>query len=767
MRSVEVFGRYHVLDHIARGGMAEIVLARPASGTRTVCALKRILPAFSRDLQFVSMFIDEARITIGLSHDNIVQLHDFGQVDGTYFMAMEYVDGTDLAALLRAHMEAGLVVPPIVVAAIMRDVCLGLAHAHTLTDTTGQPLRIVHRDVSPHNVLLSSTGQVKITDFGIAAARNKLSLTTPGTVLGKAPYMAPEQATGSAVDHRTDLWAVGVMLWEALTGARLFAGETPVRTLERVLSDVIIAPATRRPGVPLALDALTMSLLSRVPDERPQSAADVAHALDAIIQLLARTSPLTTNGRFDTAALSRWLQQVPFSPTTGPMRPVSPLTTIPSAVAEKRAFDDDVIAGLVERARREHDPWLLYDIGQRAAALGQRELSLSAWRTAAVVFASRGLLVQMLAVHHVVRSRVGDTIADRELLTIADLSPGNVDELRELLHTVDHHDFASLVTTTDAAASPVPLLGALGARELVQLARVIAVRAVIAGDVVIAQDDTGDDLFAVARGRFVVSCRPPMSRPAAPSPAAAPMMTTPEYTPDATINDDSAIIDPLVLRGQREQRVFLAGLSDGDFFGEFSFLTERPRSATVEAVAPGLVLVLRREAVAPLISADPAFTAPLLAFYKERVVELMMARSPVFSVLPPEARRALLDNATTMEVDDGKVIVEEGSTNSSFFFIRRGTVEVFRRDAAGLDIFINKLGQGQFFGEIAALRGTPRNVSVRALGNATLFRIEGKALQAAIASDPRAKQRFDATIARRTAEARARTEEHHRVFFGT
>jgi CRP-like cAMP-binding protein len=310
-------------------------------------------------------------------------------------------------------------------------------------------------------------------------------------------------------------------------------------------------------------------------------------------------------------------------------------------------------------------------------------------------------------------------------------------------------------------------LGALGPRELVQLARVIAVRPVLAGDVVIAQDDTGDDLFAVARGRFVVSCRPPLSRPVAPAPTATPMMTTPEYTPDATINDDSAIIDPFVLRGQREQRVFLAGLSDGDFFGEFSFLTERPRSATVEAVAPGLLLVMRREAVAPLISADPAFTAPLLAFYKERVVELMMARSPVFSVLPPEARRALLDNATTIEVEDGTVVVEEGSTNSSFFFIRRGTVEVFRRDPSGLDIFINKLGQGQFFGEIAALRGTTRSVSVRALGNATLFRIEGKALQAAIGSDPRAKQRFDATIARRTAEAHARTEEHHRVFFGT
>ncbi|HEY1101739.1 MAG TPA: serine/threonine-protein kinase, partial [Myxococcota bacterium] len=255
----EVFGRYELIERIARGGMAEILLARQLTGARRVCAVKRILPAFSHDVRFVSMFIDEARITIGLAHDNIVRLLDFGQVDGSYFMAMEYVDGTDLASLLRAHTAAGTPLPPIVAAAIIRDVCRGLAHAHALTDAQRHPLNIVHRDVSPHNILLSSSGRVKLTDFGIAAARNKLSLTTPGTVLGKAAYMAPEQAQGLGIDFRTDLWAVGVILWEALAGERLFVAETPVRTLERVIADPILAPSTRRANIPMALDALTMT----------------------------------------------------------------------------------------------------------------------------------------------------------------------------------------------------------------------------------------------------------------------------------------------------------------------------------------------------------------------------------------------------------------------------------------------------------------------------------------------------------------------------
>ena len=768
---MEVFGRYQVLERIAKGGMAEILLARPVSGARKVCALKRILPAFSHDAQFVSMFIDEARITIGLAHNNIVRLHDFGQVDGTYFMAIEYVDGTDLAALLRAHVVAGLTLPPIVVAAIIRDVCRGLAHAHALTDAQGEPLEIVHRDVSPHNVLLSSSGDVKITDFGIAAARNKLSMTTPGTVLGKAAYMAPEQAQGLGVDFRTDLWAVGVILWEALTGERLFVGDTPVHTLNRMLGDVIVPPSSRRANIPMALDALTMMLLSREPAGRPNSTAEVVKALDVILTQLAHSSPLTTTGRFDTAALGRYLAQVPWSEATEPMRPRTPpqgVAGVNASAATHHRARDPIIKGLVERLRTEREPWLLHDIGARAHAIGLVDMALSAWRAAAAAFSSRGLLVQMLVVHHAVRDIVGADVANDELLAIADLTPGNQDELSALLARLDQHGFGpSILGSTAAVAAAVPLLGALGPRELVRLADVVTVRRVVAGEVVIREGDAGDALYAVARGHVVVSCRASISTPPfSPPSAVTPVATAAEFNIDATITDEGSQLDPRLLFGQREQRIFLAGLADGDFFGEFSFLLERPRSATVDALSDCLLLEIERKDIAPILAVEPAFTAPLHAFYKERVVELMMARSPVFSALKPEARRALLASAGTATLEDGALIVAEGSNNSCFFFIRRGEVEIYRRDQAGINIFINKLGRGQFFGEIAALRGTPRTVSVRAIGPTTLFRIEGQSLQAAVANDPRARQLFDAMIDRRTAEARARTEEHHRVFFG-
>src|SRR5688500_19031963 len=181
--------------------MAEILLARSLNfgGVNRTCVIKRILPQYSSDLTFVSMFIDETRITIGLDHKNIVKLYDFGQHEGTYFMAIEYVDGTDLAALMRAHLQNGRGVMPAIAAFIVRELASGAHHAHNLKDHNGRPLGIVHRDVSPQNVLLSSAGQVKLTDFGIAAARHKLTLTSPGTVLGKAAYMAPEQATGKIV----------------------------------------------------------------------------------------------------------------------------------------------------------------------------------------------------------------------------------------------------------------------------------------------------------------------------------------------------------------------------------------------------------------------------------------------------------------------------------------------------------------------------------------------------------------------------------------
>jgi serine/threonine-protein kinase len=759
---MEVFGRYQVIQPIAKGGMAEIVLARPMSGARRHCALKRILPAFSCDEHFVSMFIDEARITIGLSHPNVVRLDDFGQVDGVYFMAIEYVDGSDLGALLRTQVRSGTALPPMVAAAIVRDVAAGLAHAHGLTNADGVPLGVVHRDVSPQNILLSSTGQVKLTDFGIAAAKNKLSLTTPGMVLGKAPYMAPEQARGEAIDFRTDLWALGVVLWECLVGDRLFANGSAIDTIERVLNSPIPRPSSRRPGIPASLDALTLSLLSRDINDRPRRSQDVTRALDAIITQLAASSSWAIDGHFDDSCLARFLASVQWSDDTAPMRPraPSPPAVSPGATTQKRAtpliddVDDPELRALVARLRDEREPWLLVDIGHRAQQLRSLdELALSAWRTAAAGFASRGLLVQALAAHAPVRELVGDTVADDDIMALGELTPGHDGELIALLTHVDRHGLGGHVTGVMLPPPPkVPLLGDLGPRELARLAKVVTVTSVKAGTIMIREGERGDALYAVARGRMVVSCNDLGSHLVG---------SEPDWTTDVTAREGTHRIDD---KGNHQQRqISLAGLADGDFFGEFSFLAERPRSATVEAVSDGIVIKIERSDVEHIASVDPAFTAPLLEFYKERVVELLMAKSPIFSLLPPNDRRALLKRARSIDAADGQVIVKEGMRNDSLFFIRRGEVEVYRNDPADGVIFINKLGPGQFFGEMAALRHRARTVSVRAIGPTTVLEIESAALQAVVDSDPRLEQLFDTMMAHRTAEVRTRVQEHHRV----
>ena len=764
---METFGRYEIVERLAVGGMAEILLARSASlgGVQKTCVIKRILPQFSSDLTFVSMFIDEARITIGLDHPNIVKLFDFGQSDGTYFMAIEYVDGTDLASLMRSHFEKRLPIPPNVAAYVARELVSGLAHAHGLKDHRGQPLKIVHRDVSPQNVLLSSTGDVKLADFGIAAARHKLTLTSPGTVLGKAAYMAPEQAMGQPIDFRVDLWAAGVILWEMLAGERLFADETPVSTITRVVAAPIPLPSTRRADVPPALDRVVLRALERDPRRRyggaAAMAADLSRYLDA--------------HPFDAAAFARHLADTEWAEDTSPMRPSRRrlLAAAPDARTAQRppqVSSDPVLARLYASLEEDPDLWTLVEMGDRYGDLGHAGTAATAYRAAAAVFAYRGLLVQTLCAYDGARRHVSPTDAFADLVALGDVRPGDRAELVELLEQFDALGFWALLRRadphglgTDAAsdappAPATPLFGALAPRELARLAEVVTVRRVPVGEVVLREGDRGDSLYAVGRGRLVVSCRPGAGEGEIVADDLTEHTFAEGFGPGARLQHRVTA---------RMDRVYLAGLADGDFFGEFSFLTERPRSATVETITDCVVVEIDRRMVDEVTAGDPNFKEPLVGFYKERVVELMMAKSPVFSLLDPADRRALLDQSLLVDLDDGALVVREGDRDASFFFIKRGEVEVFRDDGHGAPIFINKLGQGQFFGEIAALKRTTRTVSVRAMGPLSVFRIDGMALAEIVAREPQLKQMLDATIASRTQQTVERVREHERIFVGT
>jgi serine/threonine protein kinase len=258
----------------------------PAGFQRTV-VVKRILPHLAEDPHFVHMFVSEARLSARLSHANIVHVYELGDVDGEYFICMEYVRGRDLVSVMRAHLMRAIP-PPGLGAFVVREICRALAYAHALTDDDGRPLRLIHRDVSPSNVMLAFDGSVKLLDFGIAKALSEASenKTQTGTLKGKFGYMSPEQVEGKEIDHRTDLFAAGIMLHEVLTGRRLFKGQTDIQTIAMVREANIQPPSVFNPQVPPELDRITMKALARSLDVRYQRCDEMAYDLDAAVHNL-------------------------------------------------------------------------------------------------------------------------------------------------------------------------------------------------------------------------------------------------------------------------------------------------------------------------------------------------------------------------------------------------------------------------------------------------------------------------------------------------
>jgi len=271
-------GRYVIRRKLAEGGMAEIFLAQShgPEGFEKQVVIKRIRSALADDPSFVQMFIAEARVASKLNHANVVHIFDFDQHEDSYYLAMEYVRGKSLAEVHRRARLMGRPFPPVLAAQIALEVARGLAYAHRLMDH-GQPLGLVHRDVTPHNVLISYEGGVKLTDFGIAKASNRAS--TVGMLKGKFAYMAPEQARGDPVDARTDLFALGITLWELLTGSRLFDGDSDVAVLRAVQEREISPPSALNPAVQPALSEVVMTALQRDPARRYQTASELERRL--------------------------------------------------------------------------------------------------------------------------------------------------------------------------------------------------------------------------------------------------------------------------------------------------------------------------------------------------------------------------------------------------------------------------------------------------------------------------------------------------------
>jgi serine/threonine-protein kinase len=274
-------GRYQLLSRLAVGGMAEVYLARQGeiSGFKTLVVVKKVLPHLAVKPDFINMFLDEARIASMLDHPNVVHISEVGRAGDEYFLAMELVQGKPLASLLQHGEKTKTPLPHSLAALVVAYAAAGLHYAHQLTDAAGNLLGLVHRDVSPQNIMISFEGSVKVIDFGIARALGRLGDTNSGSLKGKLGYMAPEQARGEAVDRRADIFSLGVVLWECVAARRLFLRENELATLRAVVYEPIPSPS-KYAKVDATLEAIIMCALDRNPDERFQTAEEMRVALD-------------------------------------------------------------------------------------------------------------------------------------------------------------------------------------------------------------------------------------------------------------------------------------------------------------------------------------------------------------------------------------------------------------------------------------------------------------------------------------------------------
>jgi serine/threonine protein kinase len=292
--------RYRVVEKLESGGMAEVFRAESEGlqGFRKQVAIKRVLPHLSSKKKFIQMFLDEARLSAQLSHSNCVQVFDIGVGDNAYFIVMEFVDGANLKSVVESLRKRHIEFPLECAVFIALEICKGLSYAHELTDSSGEPLHIVHRDISPPNVLLTKFGEIKIVDFGLAKANSQLEKSEPGIIKGKFSYLSPEAAMGQDVDARTDVFAVGIMLWELLAGQRLFLGDTDFQTVKKVQAAVVPDVMGLNKKVPADLAKIIAKSLARDPQQRYTTARELGIELSKF--LFRFGTPVST---FDVAKL--------------------------------------------------------------------------------------------------------------------------------------------------------------------------------------------------------------------------------------------------------------------------------------------------------------------------------------------------------------------------------------------------------------------------------------------------------------------------------
>jgi eukaryotic-like serine/threonine-protein kinase len=363
----EEFGSYLVFERLGTGGMASVHRAQARNSSGTPVALKRLLPQLSLIPEFVQAFLDEAKLARHLHHTNVAQTYDYGKVDDTYYIAMELVKGPTLSQLVHVCAGQQREIPLPITLYLILQLCDALDYAHNLCDANGRPFGIIHRDVTPSNVIVSTDGTAKLIDFGIAKATSSEVRTKTGFIKGKVAYVAPEYTRGQ-IDARVDLWAAGVVAHELLAGRRLFQVQNDMETLRRVQSMKIDPPSKWNAKVPAALDHVVMTSLSRDPDKRWQRA-------NAMRNAFAQVAP-----RLPTAAqVAAWLDEV-----MGPARPSDA-----SAVSIEIALIEETMIANVRKP----------GFGDALLADTRRRENARLWTVTAIL----GAIVAALAIYVVMR----------------------------------------------------------------------------------------------------------------------------------------------------------------------------------------------------------------------------------------------------------------------------------------------------------------------------------------------------------------------------
>ena len=361
---VRRLGRYELIKEIGAGGMAHVHLARVVGegGFERLVAVKVMYEQMARDRDFVAMFLDEARLAAKIRHPNVVGTIDVQRTDDGIFLVMDYVDGLSLGKLLRLLRRAGEPMPLGVALRIVIDALNGLSAAHQLKDRDGQPLKLIHRDVSPQNVLIGSDGVSRLTDFGVARAEARLSSTAGGQIKGKVPYMSPEQIASDDFDQRSDLFAAGVVLWEALVGKRLFKADNQLALMHRVLEGDIAPPSSLRDDIPAAIDALCIKALARDPNRRHQSATAF---VDAIEEAAAEASVRVAGARKVASFIEPYAPKAASLPPAPPSSPsqVTPMPKMATLTSferppDKRRSSKLVVGGVAAAAVAALVAWM-------------------------------------------------------------------------------------------------------------------------------------------------------------------------------------------------------------------------------------------------------------------------------------------------------------------------------------------------------------------------------------------------------------------------